>query len=146
VTKWPVTKWPPVPCGDSNEILHICSVHAQKGLSPSNQVTIKPVTKSPVTKWPVKKMMNTIIEATILKHSINSDRYAFRVQTFAVSCATCFCNDYQQSTRTSLQVCGLNLENPCFSNGQLYVDCSRVGKPSDLFLYTPKDKTKNIVY
>jgi ATP-dependent DNA helicase PIF1 len=40
------------------------------------------------------------------------------------------------------QVRGLNLENPCFSLGQLYVACSRVGKPSDLFLYTPEGKTK----
>lgn len=46
----------------------------------------------------------------------------------------------------SLQVCGLNLENPCFSHGQLYVACSRVGKPSDLFAYAPNGTTKNIVY
>ncbi|GFU72657.1 ATP-dependent DNA helicase [Trichonephila clavipes] len=46
----------------------------------------------------------------------------------------------------SLQVCGLNLENPCFSHGQLYVDFSRVGKPSDLFVYAPDGKTRNIVY
>jgi hypothetical protein len=105
----------------------------------------------------MKKMMNNIIEATISKwkiqrrrctvatHSNDSDRYAFRVQTFAVSYATRFCNDHQQNTRTSLQVCGLVLENPCFSNGQLYVACSRVGKSSDLFVYTPEEKPKNIV-
>jgi ATP-dependent DNA helicase PIF1 len=34
----------------------------------------------------------------------------------------------------SLQKCGLNLENLCFSHGQLYVASSRVGKPSDLFV------------
>jgi ATP-dependent DNA helicase PIF1 len=108
-------------------------------------------------------MMNNIIDATILNGKFKgedelfpripmiptdrqSDRYVVRVQTFAVSCATRFCNDHQQSTRTSLKVCGLNLENPYFSNGQLYVACSRVGKPSDLFVYTPEEKTKNIVY
>jgi hypothetical protein len=30
--------------------------------------------------------------------------------------------------------------------GQLYVACLRIGKPSDLFVYTPEEKTKNIVY
>ncbi|GFU94231.1 ATP-dependent DNA helicase [Trichonephila clavipes] len=43
----------------------------------------------------------------------------------------------------SLQECGLNLENPCFSHGQLYVACSRIGKPSDL---RTRWKTRNIVY
>jgi hypothetical protein len=66
--------------------------------------------------------MKNIIEATILNGKIKEEdvRYVVRVQTFAISCATRFCNDHQQSTRTSLQVFGLNLENPCFSHGQLY--------------------------
>ena len=42
----------------------------------------------------------------------------------------------------SLSVCGINLENPCFSHGQLYVACSRVGKPSDLFVYAPGNQKK----
>jgi hypothetical protein len=51
VTKWPVTKWWAVPCGDCNEILHSCSVHAQKGLSPSDQVVSDQVTKWPSDQW-----------------------------------------------------------------------------------------------
>jgi len=46
----------------------------------------------------------------------------------------------------SLQVSGLNLENPCFSHGQLYVTCSPVRKLSDLFVYASEERTKNIVY
>jgi hypothetical protein len=50
--------------------------------------------------------MNNIIEATILNGkfkgedvlSLYSDRYVVRVQTFAISCATRFCNDHQQRT------------------------------------------------
>lgn len=51
-----------------------------------------------------------------------------------------------KSQGQSLSVCGLNLENECFSHGQLYVACSRVGKPSALFVLAPDNKTKNVVY
>ncbi|XP_064121571.1 uncharacterized protein LOC135226023 [Macrobrachium nipponense] len=46
----------------------------------------------------------------------------------------------------SLRVAGINLEQPCFSHGQLYVVCSRVGSPERLFILSPEGKTKNIVY
>jgi len=51
-----------------------------------------------------------------------------------------------KSQGQSLSVCALNLENPCFSHGQLYVTCSCVGKPSALFVLAPNNKTKNFVY
>ncbi|CAK9819108.1 hypothetical protein ANTPLA_LOCUS10073 [Anthophora plagiata] len=53
---------------------------------------------------------------------------------------------FYKAQRQSLQVCGLHLENPCFLHEQLYVTCSRIGKPSDLFVYAPEGKTKNITY
>lgn len=46
----------------------------------------------------------------------------------------------------SLRVAGLIFESPCFSHGQLYVACSRVGTPENLYIYAPNGKTKNIVY
>ena len=46
----------------------------------------------------------------------------------------------------SLKVAGINLENPCFSHGQLYVACSRVGNPNNLYILAPDGKSKNIVY
>jgi ATP-dependent DNA helicase PIF1 len=48
----------------------------------------------------------------------------------------------------SPRVAGINSENPCFSHGQLYVACSRVGTPKQLYLYiyAPERKTKNVVY
>jgi hypothetical protein len=46
----------------------------------------------------------------------------------------------------SQSVCGINLENQCFSHGQLYVACSRVGIPIKLFIYAQEKKTKNVVY
>ncbi|KAF0715532.1 ATP-dependent DNA helicase [Aphis craccivora] len=44
----------------------------------------------------------------------------------------------------SLEVCGLNFENSCFSHGQLA--CSCVRKSSDLFLYTTEGITKKKKY
>jgi ATP-dependent exoDNAse (exonuclease V), alpha subunit - helicase superfamily I member len=49
-----------------------------------------------------------------------------------------------KSQGQSLSVRGLNLENPFFSHGQLYVACSRVGKPSAVFVFAPNKKTKKV--
>lgn len=38
-------------------------------------------------------------------------------------------------------MCELNLENPA-----LHMACSRVEKPSDLFVYAPEERTKDIVH
>ncbi|KAK9883689.1 hypothetical protein WA026_004631 [Henosepilachna vigintioctopunctata] len=56
-----------------------------------------------------------------------------------------FAMTMNKSQGQSLSVCGINLENHCFSHGQLYVACSRVGKPSALFVLTSDQKTKNVV-
>jgi len=42
----------------------------------------------------------------------------------------------------SLQVCGLNLDNECFSHEQLCVTSYRVGKPSDHYFYAENGLTK----
>ena len=51
-----------------------------------------------------------------------------------------------KAQRQSLELCGLYLHTDCFSHGQLYVACSRVGNPDNLFIYTETGTTKNIVY
>ncbi|GFV12327.1 ATP-dependent DNA helicase [Trichonephila clavipes] len=110
------------------------------------------------TRLSVKKMMNNVIKATILTGKFKGEDvllpripmiptdmpFEFKRLQFPVRLA--FAMTIKKAQGQSLQVCGLNLENPCFSHGQLYVACSSVGKPSDLFVYAPDGKTRNIVY
>ncbi|GFW46236.1 ATP-dependent DNA helicase [Trichonephila clavipes] len=102
-------------------------------------------------------MMNNVIEATILTGKFKGEDvllphipmiptdmpFEFKRLQFPMRLA--FAMTINKAQGQSLQVCGLNLENPCFSHGQLYAACSRVGKPSDLFVYAPDGKTRNIV-
>ncbi|GFX94828.1 ATP-dependent DNA helicase pif1 [Trichonephila clavipes] len=110
------------------------------------------------TRLSVKKMMNNVIEAIILTGKFKGEDvllpcipmiptdmpFEFKRLQFPVRLA--FAMTINKAQGQSLQVCGLNLENPCFSHGQFYVACSRVGKPFDLFVYSPDGKTRNIVY
>lgn len=110
------------------------------------------------TRLAVKKLMNNLIEATIITGKYKGENvllpripliptdmpFEFKRLQFPIKLA--FAMTINKAQGQSFQVCGLNLESPCFSHGQLYVACSRVGKPSDLYVYTPDGKTKNIVY
>ena len=57
-----------------------------------------------------------------------------------------FAMTINKSQGQSLEVVGLHLQTQCFSHGQLYVACSRVGRPDKLFIYTPGNRAKNVVY
>jgi ATP-dependent DNA helicase PIF1 len=101
----------------------------------------------------VKKMMNDIIEATILNVKfkvedvllpripmISTDvSFEFKRLQFLLRLAFAITINKAQGHRYK---CVDFLENPCFSHGQLYVACSRVGKPSHLFVYRPQVKIK----
>ncbi|UYV78880.1 KLHDC10 [Cordylochernes scorpioides] len=45
----------------------------------------------------------------------------------------------------SLKIAGIDLEQPCFSHGQLYVECSRVGSGKNLYVLAPENKTSNFI-
>ncbi|XP_050063339.1 ATP-dependent DNA helicase PIF1-like [Aphis gossypii] len=110
------------------------------------------------TRLAIKKLLNNVIEATILKGKYKGEDvlipripmiptdvpFEFKRLQFPVRLA--FAMTINKSQGQSLSVCGINLENPYFSHGQLYVACSRVGKPSDLIIYAPGNQTRNIVY
>ena len=92
----------------------------------------------------VKKMMNNVIEDTISNGKFKGEDFLlpcipiittdmpfkFRCLQFPVRLA--FIATINKAQGQLLQVYGLNLENPCFSHGQLYVACLCIGKPSDL--------------
>ena len=101
--------------------------------------------------------MENIIEATILTgpsdgeavfiHRIpmiptdlpfQSKRLQFEVQLALVI-------TINKARGQSLEKCGIDLNTGCFSHGQLYVACFRVGKPDDLFICTDNGTAKNVV-
>ena len=53
-----------------------------------------------------------------------------------------------KSQGQSMEVVGIDLEESCFSHGQLYVAISRVGRSSNLYIHTNNNNrlTKNVVY
>lgn len=110
------------------------------------------------TRLSVKKLMPNLIEATILTGKAKEEvvlipripliptdmPFQFKRLQFPVRLS--FAITVNKAQGQTLQVCGVNLEEPCFSHGQLYVACSRVGAPTNLFIHAPKNQTKNIVY
>ncbi|XP_037911978.1 uncharacterized protein LOC119652109 [Hermetia illucens] len=110
------------------------------------------------TRLVVEKLMNNVIEATIIKGKYKGEDvlipripmiptdlpFDFKRLQFPLCLA--FAMTINKSQGQSLEVCGINLEFPCFAHGQLYVAYLRVEQPSSLFIYAPQNKTKNIVY
>ena len=110
------------------------------------------------TRLCVKSLMPHVIEATILTGCAKGDDvfipripmvptdmpFEFKRLQFPVRLA--FAMSINKAQGQSLKVAGINLETPCFSHGQLYVACSRVGTGKNLYVFAPDAKTKNIVY
>ena len=110
------------------------------------------------TRLSVKSLMPHVIEATILTGCskgedvflpripmIPSDMpFEFKRLQFPVRLA--FAMSINKAQGQSLKVAGISLESPCFSHGQLYVGCSRVGTGKNLFVFAPDGKTQNVVY
>ena len=111
------------------------------------------------TRLIVKSMKPHILEATIITGNYKGEDVLiptiplifselpleFKRLQFPVK--PCFAMSINKSQGQSLKVVGLNLQGPCFSHGQLYVGCSRVGSSDNLFICSPvKGHTDNIVY
>lgn len=110
------------------------------------------------TRLCVKKMLGNVMEATILAGKgegesvfipriplVPSDLpFTFKRLQFPVRLA--FSITINKSQGQSIKHCGVDLRSPCFSHGQLYVACSRVGSPKNLCILAPGGETKNVVY
>ena len=55
-------------------------------------------------------------------------------------------NYHQQSSRAIIRIMRYRSEYGLFSHGPLYVACSRVGKPDNLFICTDNGTAKKVVY
>ena len=112
------------------------------------------------TRLVVKSLRPHVLEATILTGNYkgedvfipriplpNSADQAIQFKRLQFPVRLSFAMSINKSQGQSLKVVGLNLQGPCFSHGQLYVGCSRVGNPKGLYIYSPKKGlTENIVY
>lgn len=110
------------------------------------------------TRLIIKSLSKNIIEAKISSGKFKGEivcipkipmittdlMYEFKRLQFPIRLA--FAMSINKSQGQTLQKVGINLDKNCFSHGQLYVACSRVGSPQNLHIYTPNHKTKNIVY
>ena len=111
------------------------------------------------TRLVVRTLNKHVIEATIIIGTysgtivaipripmIPADMpFSFRRLQFPLRLS--FAMSINKSQGQSLKVVGLHLEKPCFTHGQLYVGCSRVGSGKNLFVFSPKPGyTENIVY
>lgn len=102
------------------------------------------------TRMSIKTLHKNLIEAIILNCVFKGEAVLipripmistnltieFKRIQFPVKLA--FGKTINKSQGQTLKVVGLNLEKPCFSYGQLYVACSRVGSPKNLIIYCPK--------
>lgn len=110
------------------------------------------------TRLIVKEMRNNYISATILTGAFRGEDtfipripivpddlvVNFKRLQFPIRLA--YAMTINKSQGQTLKTVGLDLQRPCFSHGQLYVACSRVGSSSNLFVLAPGGATKNIVY
>ena len=110
------------------------------------------------TRLIVKKLSPNVIEATVLTgQAAGQDVFIpripiiptdlpFKFKRVQYPIRLSFAMSINKAQGQSLQVVGLDLRNPCFSHGQLYVGCSRVGCAENLHIFAPNGKTVNIVY
>lgn len=110
------------------------------------------------TRLSVKAMHNNLIEATIMVGAFKGDDvfipripiiptdYLFEFRRLQFPVRLAYAMTINKSQGQSMKFIGIDLTTPCFSHGQLYVACSRVGTPTNMFVLAPDGETRNVVY
>jgi len=110
------------------------------------------------TRLAVKQMLRNIIEATILTGAYKGENVfipripvkptelVVEMKRLQFPIKISFAMTINKSQGQSLKAVGIDLSNDCFSHGQLYVGCSRVGTKTNLFVMAPNNRTINVVY
>jgi hypothetical protein len=145
VTKWPSDQWP-----SAQLYPVVIAMKLYKVVVCTPKKVYYQVTKGPSDQWKTwwtisSKLIGKFKGEDVLLPRIPMipTKYGFRVQTFAISCATRFCNDHQQSTRTIGKSVWMKFGKTMLLTWTTV--CSLLTR-SDLFVYTPEGKNKNIVY
>ncbi|XP_069169890.1 uncharacterized protein [Procambarus clarkii] len=110
------------------------------------------------TRLAVKKLISDIIEAIILTGPFKGEDVLIAHVTMIptdmplhfnrleITISLEFAIIINKAHDQSLELCSLYLNTDNFLRGQLYVACSRVGKPDNPYISTDNETTKNIVY
>lgn len=104
------------------------------------------------TRLVIKKLMKNFIEASVLNGKFLGENVLLPLIPMIPTDVPIEFKRVQFPIRLAIamtinkSVWGLDLANPCFSLRQLYVACSRVGKPSSLFVLAKDGITKNFVH
>ena len=133
-------------------------LHLKKGVPVMMLMNLDPPKLCNGTRLIISALHPNLIEAEILTGSARGETVMIpRIPFMPVNepivfkriqfpLRVCYAMTINKSQGQTLTVAGINLETPVFSHGQLYVACSRVSRPSNLFVLAPEPKTRNLVY
>ena len=77
----------------------------------------------------------------------SDDDFPFQFKRLQFPVKLCFAMSINRSQGQTLQKVGLNLEDPCFAHGQLYVALSRVGSKENAYVLPQTNQlVRNVVY
>ncbi|XP_054285654.1 uncharacterized protein LOC129002107 [Macrosteles quadrilineatus] len=111
------------------------------------------------TRLRIRSLQRNVIEAEILtgcgagevvfvpRIPLIPSNYPFEFKRLQFPLNPCFSMTINKSQGQTLSTAGIELgDAQCFSHGQLYVACSRVRSPTNLYIHAPGGRTTNIVY